>query len=134
MAETIKIPESELRVTFARSSGAGGQNVNKTSTKAIVHWPVGKSQVLSFEEKGRVREKLEGRINFRDELIVMSEEERSQLQNRERAVARLQALVAKALRVPKKRRPTKPTKASKLRRLESKIRRSQVKTLRRNII
>ncbi|MEK9158424.1 MAG: peptide chain release factor-like protein, partial [Patescibacteria group bacterium] len=51
------IPESEFRVSFARSSGAGGQNVNKTSTKAIIHWSVGRSRVLSAEEKGRVRAK-----------------------------------------------------------------------------
>ncbi len=127
----IKIPPSELRVTFARSSGAGGQNVNKTSTKATVHWPVGRSRVLSDDEKARVRVKLTSRINSNDEVVVMSEEERTQPQNRALAVARLQALVVRALHVPKKRKATRPTLASKLRRLESKTRRSRVKAGRR---
>ena len=129
----MQIPESELNITFARSSGAGGQNVNKTSTKVILHWPVGKSLVLTDEEKGRVREKLANRINNEDELVLMSEEERSQPQNRERAIARLQELVTEALHVPKKRRATRPTKGSKLRRIESKKIRSQVKSGRRMI-
>lgn len=129
----MHIPESELNVTFARSSGKGGQNVNKTSTKVIIHWPIGKSQVLTDEEKGRVREKLANRVNNEDELVLMSEEERSQPQNREIVIARLQTLVTQALRIPKKRRPTRPTKASKLRRIESKKQRSQVKARRQNL-
>lgn len=125
------ISENEFIFTFARSSGKGGQNVNKTSTKVILHWPVGKSLVLTDEEKARVRAKLANRINNEDELVLMSEEGRSQLQNRESVIARLQTLVASALRVPKKRRPTRPTRASKLRRIESKKQRSQVKSARR---
>ncbi len=121
------IPNSELHFTFARSSGAGGQNVNKTSTKVFVHWPIGHSQVLTLEEKTLVRVKLANRINNRDELVVISEEERSQPQNRASAVSRLQTLVTKALQVPKKRRPTRPTRASKLRRIEFKKIRSRVK-------
>lgn len=129
----MQIPENEFIITFARSGGKGGQNVNKTSTKVILHWPVWKSQVLSDEEKARVREKLANRINNEDELVIMSEEERSQPQNREIAIARLQTLVAQALHVPKKRRPTRPTRASKLKRLENKKRRAQAKTQRRNL-
>jgi ribosome-associated protein len=127
------IPTNELRITFSRSSGAGGQNVNKTSTKATVHWSVGRSRVLSPEEKARVRVKLASRINWMDELVVSSERERSQPQNRALAIAQLQALVARAMHVPKKRRPTRPTRASKERRLESKIKRSRVKANRRGI-
>lgn len=127
------IPENEFIITFARSSGKGGQNVNKTSTKVIIHWPVGKSAVLSWEEKERVRAKLANRINNNDELVIMSEEERSQPQNRELAIARLQELVTQALKVPKKRRPTRPTRTSKLKRLESKKRRSQVKARRSHL-
>ena len=124
---------AELRFTFSRASGAGGQNVNKTATKAVVHWSVGRSRVLTAEEKSRLREKLKNKINFFDELVTASEEERSQSQNRARAIARLEALVAHALIVPKKRRPTRPTRASKIRRLESKIRHSRVKAGRRGI-
>ena len=127
----MHIPVNEIRISFARSGGAGGQNVNKTSTKVIIHWSVGRSQVLNWEEKNRVRIKLANRLNNNDELVVMSDEERSQPQNRALAVARLQMLVAKALHVPKHRRPTRPTKASKLRRIESKKIRSRVKAGRR---
>ena len=129
----MQIPENEFTITFARSGGKGGQNVNKTSTKVIIHWPIGESAILSWEEKERVRAKLANRINNEDELVIMSEEERSQPQNRALATARLQTLVAQALRVPKKRRPTSPTKASKIRRLESKKRLSQVKARRKRL-
>ena len=78
--------------------------------------------------------KLANRINNEDELVIMSEEERSQPQNRALAVARLQALVAQALHVPKKRRPTRPTKASKLRRIEAKKQRSETKSARRRVV
>src|SRR3990170_8148362 len=124
-------PENELTIPFARSGGKGGQNVNKTSSKVIIHWPVGKSLVLTEEEKMRVREKLANKINNEDELVVMSEEERSQPQNREIAIARVQELIEQALHIPKKRRATRPTRASKLRRIEGKKIRSQVKARRK---
>ncbi len=127
------IPEDELKISFARSSGAGGQNVNKTSTKVFVHWSIGKSLVLSEEEKQRLRSKLAGKINNQDELVVSSEEERSQLQNRVLAIAKLHFLVMQALRVPKKRKATRPTRASKIRRLESKKMKSKIKAARRSL-
>ncbi len=127
------IPENEFKITFARSSGAGGQNVNKTSTKVFVHWPVGQSSVLSDEEKGRVRLKLANRINNEDELVISAEEERSQLQNRQLAIVRLHALVNQAMHVPKKRKATRPTLGSKIRRIESKKIRSKIKTDRRSV-
>ena len=128
------IPEHELTITFARSSGAGGQNVNKTSTKATVRWSVGKSRVFSAVEKERIRHKLANRLTWGDELVVASEEERSQPQNRARAIARLQSLVAQALRVPKSRTATKPTWGSKVRRLDSKKRHSSQKKQRRGLL
>ncbi len=127
------IPENEFKITFARSSGAGGQNVNKTSTKVFVHWPVGQSSVLSVEEKERVRAKLANRINNEDELVISAEEERSQLQNRQLAIVRLHALVNQAIHVPKKRKATRPTLGSKIRRIESKKIRSKIKTDRRSV-
>ena len=127
------IPANEIRVSFARSSGAGGQNVNKTSTKVFVHWPVLRSRSLNWEEKTRVLAKLKNRINNYNELVVMSAEERSQAQNRAAAVVRLQSLVNAALRVAKKRRPTRPTRGSKLRKTEAKKIRSRLKLGRRNL-
>ena len=129
----MQIPANEIRVSFARSSGAGGQNVNKTSTKAIVCWSVKNSYVLSAMQKARVREKLANRINNHDEVVMMAEDERSQTQNRALAILRLQALLAEVLRVPVKRRPTCPTKASAFRRIELKKLRSRLKAGRRAV-
>lgn len=127
------IPENELHISFARSSGAGGQNVNKTSTKVIIHWSVGKSRVFTWEQKYLIRMKLANRLNWRDEIVVTSEGERSQLQNREEAVMRLQTLVKEAIKIPKKRRPTKPTRSSKRKRLDSKKLHSEIKQSRRAV-
>ncbi len=127
------IPENELRFVFARSSGAGGQNINKTSTKVSVYWRVDNSDLLSALEKELVKSKLRNRLTHRGELVVVSETERSQLRNRNLAVTRLNVLVNKALEVKKKRYSTKPTYASKLRRIASKKIRSKVKAARRTV-
>lgn len=131
--QVVHIPSSEIKISFARSSGAGGQNVNKTSTKAVLHWSVGSSNILTSEEKKRVREKLANKINFFGDVVIISEEQRSQPQNRALAISRLEELVSKALYIPKKRRSTRPTKASRLRRMQSKKIRSAVKTGRHSI-
>ncbi|OGH94628.1 MAG: hypothetical protein A2538_04315 [Candidatus Magasanikbacteria bacterium RIFOXYD2_FULL_41_14] len=129
----FSIPDKEIQMTYARSSGAGGQNVNKTSTKVILRWSVRGSRVLTWEQKIRVRSKLVNRINSNDEVVILSEEERSQLQNRFKAKSRLDKLVTMALRVPKKRRLTQPTYSSKIKRLDSKKLHSRAKTARRAI-
>ena len=90
--------------------------------------------VFSEEEKDRIRAKLSNRINDGDELIVVSEEERSQSQNRALALNRLYALVADAIKISQKRRPTRPTRASKLKRLESKKIRARIKSGRQRVI
>lgn len=128
-----RIPASEYTIEFSRASGAGGQNVNKVSSKAQLRWRVGSSAALSDEEKARVRPALRNRLTVEDEILVVSEEERSQAQNRERVVARFQELINKALAVPKKRRPTRPTKSSQEKRLQTKRQVSEKKKSRRDI-
>lgn len=121
------VPESEIKITFARSGGAGGQNVNKTSTKATIHWSIKNSFVFTDEEKERLRKFLSNKINHDDEVVVSVEQERSQLQNRNLAIEKLQELVSKALYIPKKRKATKPSFASKVERLDAKKKRSRLK-------
>ena len=130
-SESIKIPESEYSLDFVRASGPGGQKVQKTSTKTVLHWDIGASEVLSDDEKALVREYAGRRVTAADELVFTSQEERSQRQNRERAIAKLNNLVNRAL-VPKKERiPTKPSRAAVRRRLEEKRRISRKKAERR---
>jgi ribosome-associated protein len=121
------IPRDEIIEKFSRAGGAGGQNVNKLSTKAEVRWNVGKSKLFSQEEKEKIKRALANKINKEGELIVVSQETRTQSQNRELAIERLNNLVKSALITRKKRKPTKPTKASKERRLSSKKRLSEKK-------
>ncbi|HOX60620.1 MAG TPA: alternative ribosome rescue aminoacyl-tRNA hydrolase ArfB [Candidatus Magasanikbacteria bacterium] len=133
MISQVLVPENEIHITFARSGGAGGQNVNKVSSKVAVHWRVGASRVFTDEEKMRIRAKLANRLNYADEIVISADEERSQPQNRALAIQRLRALVASAIRVPKLRRPTRPTKSSKIKKLESKKKHSILKKRRRVI-
>lgn len=126
------IPEAEIAIAFARGSGPGGQNVNKTETKVEARWHVGASMSVTDDEKMLLRAKLGNRLTVGDELVVTASEERSQEQNRSRAVKRLQDIVRRALTPEKRRIPTKPTRASRKRRLEVKARRSRVKKLRKS--
>lgn len=125
------IPESELQIDFVRASGAGGQNVNKVSTKVQLKWNVSRSSIFSPEEKAKIRTFLANRMNEEGEVVMSSQETRSQLQNKERVVERLNELVAKALIPVEKRIPTKPTRSSQQKRLDSKQLRSRRKQERR---
>lgn len=127
------IPEAEIAIAFARGSGPGGQNVNKTETKVEVRWHVGASASVTDDEKMLLRTKLGNRLTVGDELVVTASEERSQEQNRTRAVKRLQDIVRRALTPEKRRIPTKPTRASRRRRLEVKARTSRIKKLRKEV-
>ena len=123
-------PESEISVSFSRASGPGGQNVNKLATKAEACWNIDNSQAFTDEEKEKIKQVLKNRINKEGELIVVSQEERSQFQNRQKAIGHLNELVLWALTPQQERIPTKPTRASKERRLEEKRRQKQIKASR----
>ncbi len=124
--------DSEFLIATTKSSGPGGQNVNKVNTKVKVLFDVKSSSVLSDDEKQLVCLKLKNRINASGELTVTSQSARTQLRNRNNAVDVMLDLIAKALTVNPKRIPTSPTKASQDERLEEKHKRSTIKKLRKN--
>jgi ribosome-associated protein len=112
--------ETEILFSASRSSGPGGQNINKLNTKVELRFNVSASVVLTEEEKGLIFEKLEKKINKDGELILVSQSERTQLMNKKRVTARFFEIISKALTPRKKRRATRPTADSIKKRLESK--------------
>ena len=128
----LRLPPSEVQYRTTRSSGPGGQHVNKTETQVELLFDVAHSPSLSDDQRQRILSKLKNLIDQDGVLHLTAQSERSQLRNREIVTARFREVVAAALRVPKKRRPTKPSAASKAKRLDSKKRRGQIKQLRRS--
>lgn len=114
------IPEDEIEFQFSRSSGKGGQNVNKVETKVEIHWNINNSKAFSEEEKEKIKEALASRINQEGDLIIVSQEERSQLKNRRIALEKLKEMIKEALNPEEERIPTKPSKAIRERRLKEK--------------
>lgn len=126
----ISIPETSLTFTFSRSSGPGGQNVNKLNTRVTVSLDLDNCLVLTEAQKHKLHNTFKSRIDKEGVLQMSCQDHRSQHANRETVLERLAEMIAKALRPVKKRRPTKPTKGSIERRLQSKQQRAQLKKLR----
>jgi ribosome-associated protein len=130
ISKHIIIPDEDLQEEFSLASGAGGQKVNKTSTAVRLRFNVRDTQALPLDVKQRLLTQAANRINDQGELIIEAQNSRSQLKNREEAANRLINLIRRSLTAPKKRRPTKPTKSSVKRRLDSKKKHSSIKKLR----
>jgi ribosome-associated protein len=124
------LPQHEVKVSFARSSGPGGQNVNKTATKAVVRWKPSVSNALSSEQKIIITKKLGNKLTENGDIVMADQTTRSQLANRTAAVGKLEKLIKKALYQQPVRRSTRPTRGSVERRLQGKKRASALKKLR----
>jgi ribosome-associated protein len=127
----VIVPESEISFSYARSSGPGGQNVNKTESKAILHWNLDAAFWVPEDVKIRFRGTYGTRINSQGEVVIHSDETRNRSQNENLCVEKLTEMLRKVWQAPKKRIATKPTKASKNRRVSAKRMRSDVKKSRR---
>ncbi len=123
--------QREYKFSASRSSGPGGQNINKVSTKIELRFNIQKSALLDDTEKKIISERLSNRTNLEGELIIVSQTERSQFKNRERAIERFYQMLNKALKPEKKRIKTAPTQASKEKRLEEKRIQSKIKETRK---
>ena len=133
ITNSISIDEGELKFSFSRASGPGGQNVNKVSTAAQLRWNVKRSPSLPEDVKERLAKLSGARMTKRGVLVINAQRYRSQEKNREDALVRLVALVKRAVVEPKKRRRTKPSKESKKRRLADKRHRSEAKRRRKKV-
>ncbi|AGH95514.1 alternative ribosome rescue aminoacyl-tRNA hydrolase ArfB [Pseudobdellovibrio exovorus] len=121
------IPWNEIEISVTRSSGAGGQHVNRTNSAVQLRFSISKSLVLSDLQKQRVLKKLSHRLVQEDEILLRIEDERDQKSNKQKAYEYLNKLISDALIVPKKRIPTKPKKSSVQKRLDSKKKQSEIK-------
>lgn len=128
--DEVVIEPSELEFEYARSSGPGGQNVNKVETKATLRFPLAKTNSLTESQKDLIRERLPGRITKHDVLRVMCQRHRTREANRKECLDRFASLLAEALTEDPERRPTRVPRQEKRRRKDDKKHRGRVKALR----
>jgi ribosome-associated protein len=130
ITDRIALDEAELEFSFIRASGPGGQNVNKVSTAVQMRFDARRSPSLPDEVSARLQRLAGSKLTLDGVIVITANRHRTQERNRADAIERLVALIARAAIAPVKRRPTRPTKASKERRLAGKARRAAVKSLR----
>ena len=129
----LQIPLSQLEFTFVRSSGPGGQNVNKVSSKAVLRWNMIASGLLDADSIARLAVSFPTHLTKDGELVIMSQRTRDAIKNRADCLEKLKAMLLVAIKKPKRRIPTRPTRGSVQRRLNAKARLSQKKRERRNV-
>ncbi|MEQ8994979.1 MAG: alternative ribosome rescue aminoacyl-tRNA hydrolase ArfB [Coleofasciculus sp. B1-GNL1-01] len=132
ISNTVSIPEDEIEMSAMRSQGAGGQNVNKVASAIHLRFDIQASS-LPDRYKERLLKRSDQRISKDGVIIIKAQKHRSQQQNREEARRRLRELIKSAIALPKRRKPSKPTRSSQRKRLDSKSRRSHIKAMRRKV-
>ena len=131
VGDALTIPADELVISASRSGGPGGQHVNTTASRIELRWDVRASRAPDDRQRALILERLVSRLTVDGVLVLHASEHRSQHRNREAAIGRLRTLVADALETPEERRPTRPSRAARRRRLDTKRARSETKELRR---